>query len=91
MRKDLRRHVHQVIDRHRLDLDHVTARSGSPYTLVCTKNRASQARRLEEYAEDLRRMSSLLTSIPEGETGGGGMGRPKMLEEALVIGGKWPG
>ncbi|MDE2984913.1 MAG: hypothetical protein OXU69_09425 [Gemmatimonadota bacterium] len=91
VRKDLRRHVHQVIDRHRLDLDHVTARSGSPYTLVCTKNRASQARRLEEYAEDLRRMSSLLTSIPEGERRGGGMGRPKMLEEALVIGGKRPG
>ena len=60
VRKDLRKHLHQVIDRHRLDLHHVTERQGSPYTLVCTKNRASHERRLDEYAEDLRRMDSLL-------------------------------
>ena len=87
VRKDLRKHLHQVIDRHRLDLDHVTERSGSPYTLVCTKNRASHKRRLEEYADDLRRMSSLLTSIPDGESRDGGTGRAEMLEEALATGG----
>ncbi len=91
VRKDLRRHLHRVIDLHRLDLDHVTARSGSPYTLVCTKNRAGHERRLEEYAEDLRRMSWLLTSIPEGERRGGGTGRAEMLDEALATGGAGPG
>lgn len=91
VRKDLRRHLHRVIDRHRLDLDHVTARSGRPYTLVCTKNRAGHERRLEEYAEDLRRMSSLLTSIPEGEGRHGTAGRAEKLEEALAAGGAGPG
>ncbi|MDE2762926.1 MAG: 2OG-Fe(II) oxygenase [Gemmatimonadota bacterium] len=91
VRKDLRRHLHQVIDRHRLDMHHVTERSGRPYTLVCTKNRAGHERRLEEYAEDLRRMSSLLTSIPEGERRGGGPGRAEMLERALAAGGAGPG
>ena len=87
VRKDLRKHLHRVIDSHRLDLDHVTARSGRPYTLVCTKNRASHERRLKEYAEDLRRMSSLLTSIPEGERGDREIGRAELLEEALATGG----
>ena len=87
VRKDLRKHLHRVIDRHRLDMDHVTERSGSPHTLVCTKNRVGHERRLEEYAEDLRRMSSLLTSIPEGERWGGETGRAEMLEEALATGG----
>ncbi len=91
VRKDLRKHLHRVIDRHRLDMHHVTERTGRPYTLVCTKNRAGHERRLEEYAEDLRRMSSLLTSIPEGEGRGGGTGRAEMLDEALAAGGAGPG
>ncbi|MDE2973857.1 MAG: hypothetical protein OXU64_03890 [Gemmatimonadota bacterium] len=91
VRKDLRKHLHRVIDRHRLDMHHVTERTGRPYTLVCTKNRAGHERRLEEYAEDLRRMSSLLTSIPEGERRGGGTGRAEMLDEALATGGAGPG
>ena len=69
VRKELRRHLHGIIDRHGLDMSHETERRGSPYTLVCTKNRASHERRLEEYAEDIARMRSLLESAPGGEPG----------------------
>ena len=64
LRKDLRRHLHREIDRHRLDLTHVTERRGRPYTLICTKTRGSHRRRLSEYAEDVSRMRSLLRSAP---------------------------
>ncbi len=76
VRKDLRRHLHQVIDQARLDMNHETLRQGSPYTLICTKNRASHQRRLQEYAEDLRTMRKLLLSIPAGE----GKGDPTAAE-----------
>ena len=56
-----------IIDQHRLDIDHVTERRGRPYTLVCTKNRASLKRRLAEYAKDVAAMRTLLRSAPAGE------------------------
>ncbi len=68
LRQDLRDHLHQTIDRLRLDIDHVTERRGRPYTLVCTKNRASHKRRLAEYAKDVSSMRSLVGSAPGGET-----------------------
>ena len=37
----------------RLDINHVTERRGRPFTLVCTKNRASHRRRLAEYTQDV--------------------------------------
>ena len=67
LRQDLRAHLHQTIDRHRLDVDHVTERRGRPYTLVCTKNRASHRKRLSEYAEDITCMRALIQSVPGGE------------------------
>ena len=67
LRKDLRAHLHRVIDHHRLDLDHETERRGRPYTLVCTKNRASHRRRLAEYAKDVSWMRRLIRSAPAGE------------------------
>ena len=67
LRKELRAHLHQTIDRHRLDIDHVTERRGRPYTLVCTKNRASYRRRLDEYAEEVTVMRTLIQSAPGGE------------------------
>ncbi len=70
VRKDRRKHLHRTIDGHRLDLEHVTERSGSPYTLVCTKNRAGCRRRLREYAEDVRWMDSLLLCAPNRQSGG---------------------
>ena len=84
VRTDLRRHLHQVIDRGGLDLYHETERRGSPYTLVCTKNRASHERRLGEYAEDLRCMGKLLLSMPEGEGWETGNARAERLEEATA-------
>jgi hypothetical protein len=49
-----RRHVHEVIDRHRLPVTHVTTRRGRPYTLVLTKQKAlferDAARRAREKA-----------------------------------------
>ena len=45
----------------------MTERRGRPYTLICTKNRASYERRLAEYAEDVSRMRSLVRLAPAGE------------------------
>ena len=67
LRKELRAHLHQIIDRHRLDLEHVTERRGRPYTLVCTKTRASHERRLAEYAGDVSNMRALADSAPGGK------------------------
>ena len=88
VRKDLRRHLHQIIDRRGLDLFHETERRGSPYTLVCTKNRASHERRLEEYAEDLRCMDTLRLSMPEGEGWRPENAWAERLEAALATGGE---
>lgn len=62
----------ELIVRHRgreatLDMSHVTERRGSPFTLVCTKNRASYRRRLTEYEKDVSWMRSLIRSAPAGE------------------------
>jgi len=66
--KDFRKYIHKMIEELRLDIDHETERKGSPYTLVCVKNRASYKRRLNEYAEDVRYIGRLLTLVPQGET-----------------------
>lgn len=67
VRSELRGHLHGIIERHRLDMFHETERRGRPYTLVCTKNRASHERRLAEYADDVAAMRSLLQSTPRGD------------------------
>ena len=67
VRSDLRRHLHGIIDSNGLDLFHETERRGRPYTLVCTKNRATHERRLAEYADDVVAMGSLLESAPGGD------------------------
>ena len=67
LRKELRKHLHRQIDGHGLDMSHVTERRGSPYTLVCTKNRASYRRRLAEYGEDISCMRSLTRLVPVAE------------------------
>ena len=60
LRKELRRHVHGIIDANGLDLLHETERKGRPYTLVCTKTRAGHQRRLAQYAEDVTHMRLLV-------------------------------
>lgn len=67
LRKDLRAHLHQKIDAKRLDLSHVTERKGRPFTLVCTKNRATYKRRLKQYAKDIHYMNSLIQMITSTE------------------------
>ncbi|MFN0302630.1 MAG: 2OG-Fe(II) oxygenase [Burkholderiales bacterium] len=58
-RKDLRQHLHQQIDKHRRDVTHVTEHRGSPHTLVCTKTQAGYARRMKQFATDLRWLGEL--------------------------------
>ena len=69
LRKELRRHVHGVIDRLRLDIRHETERKGSPYTLVCTKTRGAWKRRCAEYAEDVAHLRLLATAAPTSGSG----------------------
>ena len=66
LRAELRRHLHGVIDPHKLDMSHVTERKGSPYTLACTKNRANHERRLKEYAGDAKQTAPLAELAPAG-------------------------
>ena len=66
LRTDLRAHLHRIIKYNRLDIDHETERRGRPYTLVCTKNRASHKRRLAEYSKDVSWMRRLIRSAPGG-------------------------
>jgi hypothetical protein len=58
-RKELRQHLHQQIDHHRIDCAHVTERRGRPYTLVCTKNQASFERALKQYKTDCKLLKEL--------------------------------
>ena len=84
LRKDLRRHLHRQIDRHGLDMSHVTERRGSPYTLVCRKNRASHERRLREYAEDVDWMGALTRIPPADATNDAVAVRLGRLKEAVT-------
>ena len=67
LRKELRAHLHHTIQRRNLDIEHVTERKGRPFTLVCTKTRASFRRRLGEYADDVSCMRRLIQSAPGGD------------------------
>lgn len=59
VRKDRRQHLHQQINAHGCDMDHVTDRRGSPQTLVCTKNRASYERKQQQFETDTRLLAEL--------------------------------
>ena len=87
VRKELRQHLHRTIDNHGLDMSHETERRGRPYTLVCTKNRASHVRRLEEYAEDLSCMGSLRRSVPSVALSASRPAALHRLGEAVAAGG----
>lgn len=77
LKKELRAHLHQKIDNNRLDLDHETERKGRPFTLVCTKNRATYKRRLKEYSNDVKHMKTLITIIDGAE-------KPFEVDEVFV-------
>jgi hypothetical protein len=71
VRKNRRQHLHQQIERHGLDMTHVTERRGSPQTLVCTKTRRTYERQCRQHEADLASMSTLLRLMGEarGEPG----------------------
>lgn len=60
IKMERRRHLHQVIERHGLEMTHVTHRVGSPQTLVCTKDRRSFQARMREYLNEIAAMRKLL-------------------------------
>lgn len=62
--QSVRSHLRGKITRLGLDIDFETERRGSPYKLVCTKNRNSHKQRLAEYAEDLETMRVLIDAVP---------------------------
>ena len=60
LKQGLRDHLQHLIRENQLEIDHETETKGRPYTLVCTKNRATYKRRLEEYSGDVKQMKSLI-------------------------------
>ena len=85
LRKELRRHLHGIIESSGLDLLHETERKGRPYTLVCTKTRAGHQRRLAQYAEDITHMGLLVeTAERSGATAAAGEAELDRLRAAIA-------
>jgi hypothetical protein len=63
--KERRHHLHREIDRHRLDMTHVTERAGSPQTLVCTKDRRTFDGRMKQYRDEIAAMRALVRLAPK--------------------------
>jgi hypothetical protein len=78
VKKERRRHLHNMIDRHRLDMTHVTERAGSPQTLVCTKDRRTFNRRMKQYQDEIAAMLRLVRLAPKA----GGAALSKRMEVA---------
>jgi hypothetical protein len=64
--KDWRQDV-KIVCPCRLDMTHVTERTGSPQTLVCSKTRARYERRCRQYSEDLASMAVLRPLIGKAD------------------------
>ncbi len=65
--KDRRAHVHGTITSHELPVNHVTRRTGSPYTLVLTKTRAlftAEAAERATWARDLVWLREVTKQFP---------------------------
>lgn len=54
-----RDHVEQSIKRNGCDLDYATNKNGRPYGLICTKNKASYERRVQQRKKDLKNQAQL--------------------------------
>ena len=65
IKKERRRHLHQVINQFQLDMTHVTERIGSPQSLVCTKDRRTFKARMKEYQNELAAMRKLVKLVPK--------------------------
>jgi hypothetical protein len=84
VKKERRRHLHNAIDRLRLDMTHVTERVGSPQTLVCTKDRRSYGRRVKQYQAEIAAMRTLVRLAPRS---GGASALSERMELAVQRGG----
>ena len=75
IKKERRQHLHNMIDKHRLDMTHITERAGSPQTLVCTKDRRAFDRRMKEYKNEIGAMRTLLRMAPKTDSAAALSGR----------------
>jgi hypothetical protein len=82
--KERRRHLHNVIGKHRLDMAHMTERMGSPQTLVCTKDRRTFDRRVKEHQDEIAAMRTLVRLTPKAD---GVAALSKRMERAVNRGG----
>lgn len=80
--RDRRKFLRQLINDLNLDIDYTTERKGSPYKLVCTKNRAGHERRLDEYSLDLDYFDLLMRLVPKDETGNAEAQRMQRIKAA---------
>ena len=65
VKKERRQHLHNTIDKHRLDMTHLTERVGSPQTLVCSKDRRTFDRRMKQYGHEIAAMRALVGLAPK--------------------------
>jgi 2OG-Fe(II) oxygenase superfamily len=79
VKKERRRHIHNMIDRFRLDMTHVTEHVGSPQTLVCTKDRRTFDRRMNQYQDEIAAMRTLVKLAPKA----GDAALSRRMEEAV--------
>lgn len=86
VRQELRHEIHQAIDRAGLDMKHVTERTGSPHTLVCTKTRATYERACKQYRGDLAGMRRLL-ALPSAKVESGAPLSQRLRQAAPVSAG----
>jgi hypothetical protein len=86
VRQDRRQHLHQMIERHSLDMTHVTERKGSPQTLVCTKDRRSYRGRCEQYQQDIVALARLAELAHKGNVAGALV---EGIETARGLADKW--
>jgi hypothetical protein len=84
VKKERRQHVHNMIDKHRLDMTHITERVGSPQTLVCTKDRRTFNRRMKEYKNEIDAMRSLIRIAPKTDNVVALSGRMKVAANPVV-------
>ncbi len=60
VRRDVREHLRSMVKSARADLSYETEAKGRPYTLICTKTRASYRRRCQQYSHDIVEIGRLL-------------------------------
>jgi len=87
VRQDRRQHLHQQIERHGLDMTHVTERKGSPQTLLCTKDRRSYKGRCEQYRRDVAALACLEEQAQKSPTGN--EGTLKRIAAARALAAQW--